>query len=407
MNSTKSCELFAALVESRLLTAEQFSVARSLAARGQGSEALARELVRRRWLTPWQLRHLTQGHTRFRCADYILLDILGRGSMGIVYKARKAGSPRLFAVKVISANHAGNRRLSARFQREIRLVSSVRSPNVVRALDSGCIAGRDFLVTEYVAGRTLDYWIAAGRPLPVTWICECARQAAVGLQHVHESGLIHRDIKPSNIIVSAASIQGVPHARILDLGLGRFVGPGRTGDDLTRAGHTVGTLDYIAPEQLQDGRAADIRSDIYALGCTLFEGLTSRKPFEGADLGERTLAKLTGKAGCIADLRRDVPGRLADIVAQMMSREPRHRPAIPREVACALLPFSLGQRTGGEAPGKIANNRPGNRAAASSAAVSTCVSARPNAGRRRPRSRIASLLARLRFIHRRPLEPSK
>jgi serine/threonine protein kinase len=336
-----SCAFFAALRKSALLTEEQLTSAKQVLSQGGDTGTLFRELLRRQWLTTWQLRQLEEGHTRFRCADYTLLEVLGRGSMGIVYKARHLGSRRLVALKIMSGRGAASDRRTARFQREIRLVTAVRSPHVVRALDSGRVAGRDFLVMEFIRGRTFDWWINVNRRLPVRWACECARQMAIGLQHVHESGLIHRDIKPSNIIVSGDSIDRRPRVRILDLGLGRFTGQFGQGDDLTRDGHTVGTLDYMAPEQLQDNRLVDIRSDIYSLGCTLFEALTGRQPFDGKDLGERMLAKLTGTPRPIEEFRADAPAELRALVIQMMSRAPEGRPAVPQSVAEALRAFSI------------------------------------------------------------------
>jgi len=341
MDSAANSAFLATLRKSCLLSNEQLAMAQQIVAQSGGATVLSGELVRRKWLTAWQVRQLQDGHTRFRCADYTLLDVLGRGSMGIVYKARHLSNGRVVAFKVMSSRAAASDRQSARFLREIRLARAIRSPHVVRALDSGRVAGRDFLVMEFVQGRTLDWWIGANRRLPIRWVCECARQVAIGLQHVHESGLIHRDIKPSNIMVSGHALDRRPRVRILDLGLGRFSGQCARGDDLTRDGHTVGTLDYMAPEQLQDNRLVDIRSDIYALGCTLFEALTGRQPFEGRDLGEKMLAKLTGEPVPAESFREDAPGELRDLIIQMMCRSPEGRPAIPQNVAEALREFSI------------------------------------------------------------------
>jgi serine/threonine-protein kinase len=164
---------------------------------------------------------------------------------------------------------------------------------------------------------------------------------AIGLQHVHEAGLIHRDIKPSNIMVTGDSFERRPRVRILDLGLGRAVGQLEKGDDLTRDGHTVGTLDYMSPEQLQDNRLVDIRSDIYALGCTLFEALTGRQPFEGGDVSEKLLAKMAGVPVAIESLRDDVPADLRTLILQMLSQAPERRPATPHDVAESLREFQL------------------------------------------------------------------
>jgi serine/threonine protein kinase len=341
MDSAANCAFLTTLRKSCLLSNEQLARATHILAQSGEATVLTGELVRRQWLTAWQVRQLQDGHTRFRCADYTLLDVLGRGNMGIVYKARHLSNGRVVAFKVMSSRAAASDRQSARFRREIRLARAIRSPHVVRALDSGRIAGRDFLIMEFIRGRTLDWWIGVNRRLPIRWVCECARQVAIGLQHVHESGLIHRDIKPSNIMVSGHALDRRPRVRILDLGLGRFSGQCARGDDLTRDGHTVGTLDYMAPEQLQDNRLVDIRSDIYALGCTLFEALTGRQPFEGRDLGEKILAKLTGEPIPVESFREDAPGELRDLIIQMMCRSPEGRPANPQNVAEALREFSI------------------------------------------------------------------
>ena len=356
--TASDCAFFDALRKSRLLTEEQLAGAKQILAHRGGASSISSELVRRRWLTRWQLQQIEAGHTRFQCADYTLVDVVGRGSMGIVYKALHRGNRALVALKVMSGRAAASDRRSARFQREIRLVRAVRSPYVVRALDSGCLGGRDFLVMELIPGRTLDCWIKANRRLPVRWACECARQVAIGLQHVHESGLIHRDIKPSNIMVAGDSFNRRPHVRILDLGLGRFTGRLGPGEDLTRDGHTVGTLDYMAPEQLQDTRLVDIRSDIYALGCTLFEALTGRQPFDGKDLGEKMLAKLTGEPDSLDKHREDAPTGLAELVRQMVHQEPERRPSNPREVADCLLKFSMPKRVKSRVPAKNLESRP-------------------------------------------------
>jgi serine/threonine protein kinase len=145
-------------------------------------------------------------------------------------------------------------------------------------------------------------------------------------------------------MVAADSVDAVPRAWILDLGLGCMIEGRDEAGDLTAAGHTVGTLDYIAPEQLEDGRAADIRSDIYSLGCTIFQTLTGRLPYEGSNLGDMLLAKLTTDAPLVNALRTDVPKQLAAVVARLICRERDKRPAVPAEVAEAFLPFSMVSR---------------------------------------------------------------
>jgi serine/threonine protein kinase len=337
----KQRTFFVALQESRLLTAQQLRSVRRAAVDGASATQIVRALTRRQWLTPWQSQQINAGHTAFRFGAYTLLDFIGRGQMGVVFKARQSKTLRIVALKVMSAAAARDRRMAARFRREIRMVSRLQSPHVVSALDAGRIGDRYFLATEFLAGRNLQEWIHGKRRLPVGWVCECARQTAVGLQHIHERGLIHRDLKPSNLMVKADSLDDIPHVWILDLGLGRAVNGRDEAGDITMAGHTVGTLDYIAPEQLSNGHAADIRSDLYSLGCTVFETLTGRLPFDGSDVGEKLLSKLTTDAPRVDVFRTDVPKELAKVIARLTCRERNKRPAVPQEVAEALMPFSL------------------------------------------------------------------
>jgi serine/threonine-protein kinase len=335
----------AAVQKSRLLTDEQLGLLSDAENDASSLSATVRELLQLEWLTPWQIKQLRSGRTEFRLGNYTLLDVVGRGKMGIVYKARRAKTQQIVAIKLMASEIARDGRKSARFRREIRLVSAVQSPHVVLALDAGHIADRDFLVTEFIPGWNLLQWVDRQHHLPVDWVCECVRQAAIGLQHIHERGLIHRDLKPSNLMVTADSVQAIPHARILDLGLGRFVAGIDEGGDLTSAGHTVGTLDYMAPEQIQSGRDADIRADIYSLGCTLFQSLSGRLPFEGTDVGTKLIAKFTTEPPLLDTCRNDVPHKLAEVVAQMMSRERNQRLPVPKDVAEALRPFSIVPRS--------------------------------------------------------------
>jgi serine/threonine protein kinase len=335
----------AALQKSRLLTAEQLTLLSKLEADGSSLSAIACELTRREWLTPWQVQQVQSGRTKFRLGSYTLIDVVGRGKMGVVYKARHAETQQIVAIKMMAVEIARDRRKSARFLREIRLVSALQSPHAVLALDAGCFADRHFLVTEFIPGRNLMQWIELQERMPVGWACECARQAAVGLQHIHERGLIHRDLKPSNLMVTADSVHAIPHVRILDLGLGRFTMAADEGGDLTSAGHTVGTIDYMAPEQIKNGREADIRSDIYSLGCTLFQSLSRRLPFEGANIGDTIIAKFATEPPRLEAYRNDIPHELSKLVARMMRREPNERPPVPIDVAEALLPFSVVSRS--------------------------------------------------------------
>jgi eukaryotic-like serine/threonine-protein kinase len=341
MSTLSKNDFFIALKKSRLLTDEQLDVARHSTEGVETATEIANHLRKMKWLSAWQAQNLVVGKTRFEVGPYVALDFLGRGRMGSVYKVRQRETGEIVALKLMSDRISEDPRLVARFRRESRLISAARHPNIVAAIDAGHIDGRYFLVTDYVRGRDLQKWIQAEAKLPVGWACECIGQAALGLQHVHEVGLIHRDIKPSNLMVTGSGVSTVPRVKILDFGLGRFVEGTDEDGQLTRDGHTVGTVDFMAPEQIQNGRAADIRSDIYALGTTIFQALTRHLPFESDQLPERITSKLLKEAPRLETHRPDISSELSDLVAWMLKRTPDERPAIPQEVAEAIAPFTM------------------------------------------------------------------
>ncbi|MGE3313827.1 MAG: serine/threonine-protein kinase [Planctomycetaceae bacterium] len=328
------------LRSSGLLTNAQLEEISALAAELALPAALARKLVELEWLTGWQAEHLLAGRSGFRIDAYDLLQQLGRGRMGVVYQARKRSTGRIVAIKIMAPDHVKNPRSVARFLREIRLIASVHHPNVVAAFDAGQLSDkRYFLVTEYVPGRNLADWLKEESPLPVRWVCQSVLQAARGLEHTHAQGLLHRDIKPSNIVAVGDSVDKLPQVKLLDLGLGRFAEAEFENGDITRDGYSVGTIEYSAPEQIQNARTVDIRADVYSLGMTAFQLLTGELPF----MRETPIASLTAKfveePPCAAKLRSDVPTPLARVISAMMEREPERRP-VPNEVVRSLLPFA-------------------------------------------------------------------
>src|SRR5262249_1507660 len=221
---------------------------------------------------------------------YRLVDLMGEGGMGAVYKAVQPSIGRTVALKVMNKQVLKQPKAKSRFLREIRSAAAVDDPHIVRAIDADRDGDTYFLVMEYVTGRNLKTWIALEHTLPVGWSCECIRQAALGLQHAFEQGMVHRDIKPSNLLVTHSENDGLPLVKILDLGLARFVSETQEEGELTRSGQVLGTPDYIAPEQARNTRTADIRADIFSLGCTLFEMLTGRLPFPGDSVMEKLMA---------------------------------------------------------------------------------------------------------------------
>ena len=273
-----------------------------------------------------------------RLGDYELLEIIGSGGMGVVYKARHVRLDRVVALKVLPDRLLSNEQLLARFRQEMQSIGRLKHPNIVQAYDAREEHGVHFLVMELIDGLSVDKLLAA-RPLAVADACELVRQAAEGLQHAHEHQLVHRDIKPSNLILNRAG-----EVQIVDFGLAR-VNDERLTSGLTQSHSALGTLDYMAPEQFDDSSHVDTRADIYSLGCTLFNLLAGNPPYP-APRYSTPAAKM--RAHCMVaaprldQLHPDVPPPLAAIVERMLAKQPEDRFAVPADVAQALAPFAVG-----------------------------------------------------------------
>jgi hypothetical protein len=280
-------------------------------------------------------------HPRYR-----VLGLLGTGGMGAVYKAEHLVMTRPVALKVIGSGLLDNPATVERFRREVRAAAQLSHPNIVTAHDAEQAGDSHFLVMEYVEGTSLARLVAEKGPLPVRDACDYARQAAVGLQHAFEKGMVHRDIKPANLMLTPSG-----QVKVLDFGLARFAfvglpdetAPGTTASagQLTQLGAVMGTPDYIAPEQATDAHAADIRADIYSLGCTLYDLLTGRPPFPDGTALDKVLAHTREQPRPLTALRKDVPPALARVVERMMAKDPARRYQTPAEVAEALAPFAV------------------------------------------------------------------
>src|SRR5262249_23975252 len=196
---------------------------------------------------------------------------IGEGGMGQVFKAWHRHLDRVVALKVIRKDKLDHPEAVRRFLREIELAARLSHPNIVASYDAGEVGGLRYIALEYVEGTDLAKLVKEGGPLPVAQACDYVRQIALGLQHAHERGLVHRDIKPSNLLFCrTTSAHGEPPVglgagtvKILDMGLARLQGPTNPGEELTQCQTTLGTPDFISPEQARDARSADIRSDIY------------------------------------------------------------------------------------------------------------------------------------------------
>jgi len=359
-----AADLVSFLRQSSILERDQLDeAARELQVRFPEPRALARELLQRGWLTPYQVNQLLADSGRsLVLRPYVVLERLGAGGTGQVFKARHQHMQRVVALKVIRPELLADADVVSRFHREIQVASQVSHPNVVHAYDAGDIGGAQTLVLEYVEGISLDQLVKESGPLPVPVACDYMRQTALGLQHIHECGLIHRDIKPSNLLVTgregATNGKGKKPAtgitthhglsiqqtvKILDLGLARLHRgrESRESTTITSAGAvTMGTPDYMAPEQALDLHAADIRADIYSLGCTLYFLLTGKPPFGGGTLAQKLMRHQQAEPPPLAKQRGGLPAGLERIVRKMLAKRPEDRYQTPGEVASALEQFT-------------------------------------------------------------------
>jgi predicted Ser/Thr protein kinase len=281
-------------------------------------------------------------HPRYR-----ILRLLGTGGMGVVYQAEHRLMERIVALKVLSRDLTSNRLAAERFRREVKAAARLAHPNIVTAHDADQAGDLHFLVMEYVEGQSLARLVEQHGPLAVADACHYARQTAFGLQHAFEQGMVHRDVKPHNLMLTPNG-----RVKILDFGLARLAqrrrtglqapaGPrGPAGRGLAVTGIMLGTPDYIAPEQVQDPRRADIRADVYSLGCTLYFLLTGRPPFPGGTLWEKAQWHLDTPPPPARLLRGDLPPGLAAVLDRLMAKDPAQRFQTPAEVVAALALFS-------------------------------------------------------------------
>ena len=270
--------------------------------------------------------------------DYRVVCELGRGGMGVVYLARNTIMDRDEVLKVAHRALLEKPGASERFLQEIRSAAQLMHVNVVRAYSVLRLGDLLVFAMEYVPGDDLAVIVRKQGPLPVAHACNYAAQALLGLQHAHEKGMVHRDIKPSNLILSNDGKK--PVLKILDFGLAKMTSEVGFARDLTGSNKMMGTPDYIAPEQILDAAKADIRADIYSLGCTLYYLLAGSPPFAGGSLYEVLHAHNTATARPLNLVRPAVPAELTAVVAKMLAKEPRKRYQTPGDVAMELQPFT-------------------------------------------------------------------
>lgn len=272
----------------------------------------------------------------FDIQNYEVLERLGEGGIGVVYKARHRQLDKLFAMKLLRNDKSIDSSAVTRFLREMKAIGKLDHPNIIRATDAGQHGDTRFLVTELIDGCNLQELVGSRGPLSVKDACGIIIQASLGLQHAHEKGLVHRDIKPSNLMFSRDGT-----VKILDLGLALLVptiGDGPLTDELTADGLIVGTVDYMAPEQRHGRQNVDARSDVYSLGCTMFFLLTGQVLFResGSDLFVRMAAHATQPVASLSRFRGDVPAEVEAIMRRMLAKVPQDRFGSGGEVAEAL-----------------------------------------------------------------------
>src|SRR6185437_5204165 len=287
----------------------------------------------------------------FRLEDYEILGELGQGGMGIVYKARQVRGNRIVALKVFRKERLAHPEALRRFRREAQAAARLSHPNIVVVYEADQDGDTHFLAMEYVPGLTLQRLVEHNGPLPVALACDFVRQAALGLQHAVEQALVHRDIKPANLMIVAPNstlpqlgqrivLPLRPLVKILDMGVARLYQLRDLGEDslttLTRDGAVIGTPDYIAPEQLEDPHKADIRADLYSLGCTFYFLLGGRVPFPGGTLIQKLDRQRWENPPSVDQLRPEVPSAVASVVRKLMAKHPDDRYRTPGELASAL-----------------------------------------------------------------------
>ncbi|NQT16407.1 MAG: serine/threonine protein kinase, partial [Planctomycetes bacterium] len=297
---------------------------------------LAKELVRQKKLTRFQARAVYQGKTKLILGDYVILDQIGEGGMGQVYKARHKVMKRVVALKTLPSAATKTERAVKRFHREVEVAARLIHPNIVTAYDAGESQGIHFLVMENVEGSDLTALVRTQGRLPVGVAVDYVIQAAKGLEYAHAEKVVHRDIKPSNLLLDRKGV-----VKVLDMGLARLneaIGDrDQTAEEtLTGTGQAMGTIDYMPPEQAENTKTVDERADIYSLGCTLYYLLTGRATYHGDTTVSKLLAHREAAIPSLRAERPDVPEKLDAVFQQMLGKRPEDRQGSMTEVIAEL-----------------------------------------------------------------------
>jgi response regulator RpfG family c-di-GMP phosphodiesterase len=300
-------------------------------------DKLGNALVQARLLTPFQLDRLLAGHTHgLRLGNYRVLEEIGKGGMGTVYRAEHRLMKREVAVKVLPVDDDCPPAVKQRFYSEMRVVAELYHPNVALALDAGELPGTQhyppwiYLVMELVEGGDLERYVVRHGVCGFREACDFIRQAAAGLQAAHDRHLVHRDVKPSNLLLDASR-----QVKLVDFGLAR-----QFSSRLTDQRALLGSVDFMAPEQSHDPSLVGKQADVYGLGATLFWLLAGEGPYPfHRHLGTALRALQQEEPRRLRELRPEVPAELDELVARMLDRDPDRRPASPLAVSNALRAF--------------------------------------------------------------------
>jgi len=326
-----------------LLNGDQLARVGALELKGKDARALGRACIELGLLTQFQAERILNGKiTGLILGQYRILEELGRGGMGRVYRAVHERMGRKVAIKVLSPQLMRSPKAQALFEREVRAISRLSHPNIVIAFDANVFEGRHFLVLELVDGPNLSQFLRKHGALNVDQSLEYAKQAALGLAHAHKRGLVHRDIKPGNLLISLEENDGkkVPGpVKISDFGLARLRDSSSGNAEESSLGveeHSVtGTPDYISPEQARDVHLADIRSDIYSLGCTFYQCLTAKPPFEG-NIIEKLIRHASEAPPNPKLVKPEIPDSVVLLLGRMMAKLPIQRFQTPDELVTEI-----------------------------------------------------------------------
>ncbi len=302
-------------------------------------EELLRELHRQNLLTKFQAQQVAAGRTKsLVLGAYTILDRIGAGGMGQVFKAEHRRMKRLVAIKTLPANTMKDAAAIARFQREVEAAAKLRHTNIVAADDAAEANGVHFLVMEYVEGQDLSVLVKKNGPLPVEKAVNYVLQVARGLEFAHGEGVVHRDIKPANLLLDKKGT-----VKILDMGLARFSADGNanTQAELTGTGAVMGTVDYMAPEQARNTKDADARADIYSLGCSLFYLLTARPLYTSDTLTNKLIAHQFDPIPSFQEVRDGVPEEFETVFRRMVAKKVEDRYQTMSEVIADLQACGL------------------------------------------------------------------